>query len=807
MENNINTDNNTRQQEETVQISQLVRRCLSRWYWFALSLAVCLALGVLYILRSTPTYNTSADIQIKSNTKGASMPGDIGEFGNMGLFAVKSNVNNELHAFESPDIMSEVVARLRLYMSYTVDGTFHRNVLYGTSLPISADLLDVDENVGAGFTVSENGGRVTLNDFIHKNEKVGGKPVVGHYGDTLQTPVGRIIVQKTKDYSGEAMKKPVNVRKSGQRGVTQSYLNRLQVNLADKNADVISLSIKDVSTQRAQDILNTLIAVYNENWVRDKNQIANSTSVFINDRLRVIEGELAGVDSDISAYKSENMIPDVGAAATMYMQQSTVLNQQLQDVSNQLYMARYIKDYIGKEDNRNQPLPANMGLSSQTIENGISEYNSKILQRNNLVANSGEENVLVKDLDQALASMRGSISRSIDNEILALNTKYENLKGTARQNTARIAANPNQAKQLLSVERQQTVKQALYLFLLQKREENELSQAFTAYNTRIIKHPISGIFPVSPQSMKIMMMAFLLGLMIPAGIIYLLMATDTKVRSRRDLKGVSVPFAGEIPLSAETATKAFGKRKTLSGADSIVVRHGNRNVVNEAFRVLRTNFEFMMREPGSKVVAVTSFNPGSGKSFVSSNLAVSFAIKGKRVLAIDGDLRHGTLSELVGSPKPGLSDYLAGIVADVHDVIVRSKDAMTVPDNLPAGSIPPNPAELLADRRLADAIAVLRNEYDVIIIDCPPVEIVTDARVINDYVDRTLFVVRAGLFDKAMLPDLDALYRDGEYRGLCCVLNGTASSDGYYGNYGTYGHYGYYGHNGGSYYSSDNKAR
>ena len=361
MENNINTDNNTRQQEETVQVGQLVRRCLSRWYWFALSLAVCLALGVLYILRSTPTYNTSADIQIKSSTKGASMPGDIGEFGNMGLFAVKSNVNNELHAFGSPDIMSEVVARLRLYMSYTVDGTFHRNVLYGTSLPISADLLDVDENVGAGFTVSEKGGSVTLNDFIHKNEKVGGKPVVGHYGDTLQTPVGRIIVQKTKDYYEEAMKKPVHVMKSGQRGVTQSYLNRLQVNLADKNADVIALSIKDVSTQRAQDILNTLIAVYNENWVRDKNQIANSTSVFINDRLRVIEGELAGVDSDISAYKSENMIPDVGTAATMYMQQSTVLNQQLQDVSNQLYMARYIKDYIGKEDNRNQPLPANMG--------------------------------------------------------------------------------------------------------------------------------------------------------------------------------------------------------------------------------------------------------------------------------------------------------------------------------------------------------------------------------------------------------------------------------------------------------------
>lgn len=257
--------------------------------------------------------------------------------------------------------------------------------------------------------------------------------------------------------------------------MTQAYLGRLEVGLSDKNADFISLAIRDVSTQRAQDVLNTLIAVYNENWVKDKNQIANSTSVFINDRLRVIEGGLADVDSDISAYKSENMIPDVGAAATMYMQQSTVLSQQLQDVSNQLYMARYIKDYLNDAANRNQPIPANVGLNSQNIEGAISDYNAKLIQRNNLVAASGEGNVLVKDLDQALSTMRAAILRSVDNEILALNTRHDNLQGTSRQNTVRIAANPNQAKRLLSVERQQTVKQALYLFLLQKREENESS--------------------------------------------------------------------------------------------------------------------------------------------------------------------------------------------------------------------------------------------------------------------------------------------------------------------------------------------
>ena len=788
-----NSMTNNTQVEETVQIKDLFYQCLAKWYWFALSLVVCLALGALHILRTTPTYSTSAEIQIKSDSKGASsMPGDVGDFNNMGLFTVRSKVNNELKAFESPDLMSVVVERLHLYMSYSEDGTFHSVVLYGSSLPFTAEFLDVEENVSAGFTLCRGGegdGRVTLKDFLLKGEKVAGGDVAGCYGDTLQTPVGRVALVECKDYADGPSTRPIRVRKSGIRAVTQSYMNRIKVGLADKNADVISLSIDDVSTQRAQDVLNTLIAVYNENWVKDKNRIANSTSVFINDRLRVIEGELAGVDSDISAYKSENMIPDVDAAAKMYMQQGTVLNQQLQDVSNQLYMARYIKDYIGNEANRNQPLPANMGLSSQTIENGITEYNSKLLQRNNLVANSGENNVLVKDLDQALASMRGAISRSIDNEILALNTKYDNLQGTARQNTARIAANPNQAKQLLSVERQQTVKQALYLFLLQKREENELSQAFTAYNTRVIKHPISGIRPVAPQSARVMLVAFLLGLMIPAGVIYLIMASDTKVRGRRDLKGLSIPFAGEIPMNT-SGRVASGKRKS-----GLVVMSGARDVVNEAFRVLRTNLEFMLRDPEHNVVAITSMDPGSGKSFISLNLAACLAIKGKKVLAVDADLRHASLSVRVGSPKAGLSDYLAGRVGEVSDVIVRDQDNQTL-DILPAGTIPPNPAELIADPKFAEMVGRLRTRYDVILIDCPPVEIVTDARIINGCVDRTLFVVRAGVFDKALLPDLDALYRREEYRGLCCVLNGTSASKGHY------GHYGYYGYYGNSYYSS-----
>lgn len=808
MESNIT--NQDLQQEETVQIRELVYRCFRKWYWFVVSVVVCLAVGTLYILKSTPTYVTSAEIQIKSNSKGASMPSDVGNFSNMGLFSVKSNVNNELLAFQSPDLMSKVVERLELYKNYTQDGLFHPTVLYGTTRPVYAEFLDVESNVSAGFTVSEGknaegseaavpgeaamaaseSGIITLDKFSFKGEEIDAKPVFGRYGDTLSTPVGRIVVTASKNY--ESLAKPVNVRKSGVRRVTQAYQNKLQVSLSDKEADVISLSIKDVSTQRAQDVLNTLIAVYNENWINDKNQIANSTSVFINDRLSVIESELAGVDSDISAFKSENMIPDVGAAATMYMQQSTVLNQQMQEVNNQLYMARYIKEYIGKEDNKNQPLPANMGLSNQSIEAGLTEYNDKILQRNNLVANSGENNVLVKDLDQALASMRGAINRSIDNEIIALNTKLDNLQGSARQNTARIAANPNQAKQLLSVERQQTVKQALYLFLLQKREENQLSQAFTAYNTRIITHPVSGISPVAPQSAKILLLAFIMGLLIPAGIIYVLLAADTKIHSRQDIKSLSLPFAGEIPQS--TGTK-FGSKKELKGKDVVIVKQGSRNAINEAFRVLRTNLEFMLRDQSKNVVAVTSFNPGSGKSFLTCNLAACLALKNKKVLVIDGDLRHGSVSTLVNSPKSGVSGYLAGIIDDVHEAIQPSGAGVSF-DVLPIGSIPPNPAELISGERFGTMVGLLRKEYDIILIDCPPIDIVTDARIINTHVDRTMFVIRAGLFDKSMLPELDKLYADGEYKNLCCVLNGTTSTKGYY------GHYGYYGSSAHSYYSS-----
>ncbi len=796
MENNYTSATSS---DGTIGLRELFSRCLCGWYWFVLSAAVCLCLGVLYILRTPKVYETSSEVQVKTSSRNSSFTNDIADFNSMGIFGVKSSATTEVRAFQSPDVVNEAVRRLGLNMNYSTKGTFHRNVLYGVTRPVEAEFPDVPENTSAAFTLSEKDGGISLEKFSLKGKKIEAEAVAGQYGDTLFTPVGRIIVEKTASYSAEAMEKPVLVSKGSIEAVAEGYQRRLNVQLYEKNTDVITLSIKDISPERARDFLNGVITVYNEKWVEDKNQIANSTSVFINDRLRVIEGELADVDSDISAFKSENMIPDVETAATMYMQQSTVLNKEIQEVGNQLYMARYIKDYIADEKNKYQILPSNLGLGSKTVDTGIEEYNRSVIQRNTLIANSGENNILVKELDQTLASMRDAIASSIDNEILALDVRYKRLEATAKQNTDHIAKAPNQAQQLLSVERQQTVKQALYLYLLQKREENELSQAFTAYNTRIIKQPVSGNLPVSPKKLQILLMALVLGLLIPVGVFYLQMALDNKVRSRRDLKNISAPLVGEIP-SIDKGSRLRKKKITSPwGSSAVIVKQGSRNAVNEAFRVLRTNLEFVLQDPDKNVLGITSFNVGSGKSFISVNLAVCLALKGKRVLIIDGDLRHGTASRLVHSPKKGLSDYLAGRTDAVSEVIVSAESIEGV-NVLPVGTIPPNPAELISSPRFTRMISDLKKEYDYVFVDCPPIEIVTDAKIINASVDRTLFVLRAGLLDKSMLPELEQLYESGAYRNICCVLNGTATGRSYYGHYG----YGYgYGYGYKSYYNSD----
>ena len=777
------------QQNDFLDIQDLLYLCLARWKWFVLSLAVTLGIAVFYILRSPSVYTRTASVLIKEDSKGKSVSSELNAFSDLGLFQSGTNVNNELIAFQSPAVMMEVVKRLRLYTSYFIPGMFHRQVAYGPTLPATVSIDGLSKNESAKFTLRiEPDSTVCFSDFVRNNESIDSNEIKGNLFDTVVTPLGKIKIELTPYYTN-SQPHILYVVRSTLHGAMEAYATNLSVALSNEKASVINLSFKDHSIQRAEDVLNTLISVYNENWVKDKNQIAVSTSMFINERLRVIERELGNVDDDISSYKSKHLLPDVQAVSSMYMTQSSQTNAQILALNNQLYMTRYIRDYLANESNKTQLLPANSGIESANIESQILEYNNKLLQRNSLAANSSEKNPLVVDMDQALTSMREAIVTSIDNQLITLNTQLESLQRTEQQTTSRIADNPTQAKYLLSVERQQKVKEALYLFLLQKREENELSQAFTAYNTRIITPPSGKMLPTSPVRRNILLVAIALGLLIPIVVIFVLENMNTTIRGRKDLENVTVPFIGEIPL-------CIGKKKGVLGkkpqeVKAVVVKDGKRDIINEAFRVLRTNLEFMTGpDKRSNVIVVTSFNPGSGKSFLTMNMAVSLAIKGKKVLVIDGDMRHASSSAYINSPETGLSNYLSGHVGQLENIIVTDAKHEYL-DILPVGTIPPNPTELLFDERLKQLINTVREKYDYVLIDCPPIELVADTQIIEKFADRTVFVLRAGLLERDMLAELENIYGEKKYKNMCIILNGTVGNGRRYGYHYGYG-YGYH---------------
>lgn len=780
--------------DDSIRIQDLYYQCLAKWYWFVISLVVCLGIAAIYLLKTPPVYTRTASLLIKEDSKGHSYAGEVGSsFAEMGLFQSSTNINNELIFMQSPAVMYDVVKRLHLDIDYTTPGSFYPQVRYGQNLPLTVTFAGLAEEESASLTVeSLRPQGVKLTDFSRNGEKLDGE-VTGALNDTLTTPVGKIVVRPTAAYAGwQQEAAPLTVSHSALSAAVGRYSAGLSVALQDEKTTIVDLTFRDVCTQRAEDLLNTVVTVYNENWVKDKNQIAVSTSLFINDRLGVIESELGHVDESISSFKSANLVPDVQAASQLYMSESSQAKSQLMTLGTQLSLARYLRDYLTDASHQGQLLPANSGLEGSNVESQLSEYNTLLLQRNNLAANSNEENPLVKDMDTALQAMHESIVRSVDNLMTSLQTQISSLEKTEQQTTRQIAASPSQAKYLLSVERQQKVKEALYLFLLQKREENELSQAFTAYNTRVITPPAGTMIPAAPQKKNILLIALVIGLLIPIAVIFLKEMLNTKVRGKKDLESLTLPFVGEIPLYGKVKRAGlFAKKMTPLTESRVVVKEGSRDVVNEAFRVLRTNLEFISGDTGeSQVILMTSFNPGSGKTFLTVNIAATLALKGKRVIVIDGDLRRGSSSAYVGSPHHGLSNYLAGKVQHIEDVIVPASEDLRF-DVLPIGVIPPNPTELLASDRLPKLLEELRTRYDYILIDCPPIELVADTHIIEKYADRSIFVVRAGLLERSMLPELERIYHEQKFKNMAIILNGTEGNGSYHYGYRYGYHYGY----------------
>jgi capsular exopolysaccharide synthesis family protein len=797
--NNIQTD--TLGDNSGLTLRDILVIVLDHWKWFVLSAVVCLLAGILYVLHYTPVYSRSASILIKEDMKSSSALDVTSSFSDLGFGVSRVNVNNELVNFQSPDLMMSVVRNLDLDVSYSSKGTFHSIPRYGNNLPIKVRFLSVEFNEPASLTVTpSDSSHVILSHFTKDKLKDEETTLIVAYGDTTDTPAGRIVVERAFTFAQQEFTDPIYVNRVGYRAATNRCMSSLTASLSGKNTTVIELTYKDVIIQRADDILWMVINVYNENWIKDKNIISTSANEFINERLSIIEQELGSVDQTIVSFRSSHRLPD-NNAVSQDMQLSTEAGKLLIDLNNQLSIAHILRsDVLGAS--AGALLPANVGLSDANTQSLITQFNTDMLQRNRLAENSSEDNLLVKDLDGQMASLRQAILTSLDNYIKSLNIQIRSTEQVQHDFDARVIAVPRQAGEILSDERQQKVKEALYIFLLQKREENELSQAFTAYTTRLIASPGGSSSPVAPNKKMILLAALILGLAMPFGFLYLREVLNTTVRGRKDMENLSVPFLGEIP--SISAKKHFHERalawiRTVAGKSTyeekkreIVVKEHSRNVVNEAFRVVRTNLEFMRStDNGSQVIMVTSFNVNSGKTFISTNLPAALAVKNRRVLVIDLDLRKLTLSLLVDKPKKGVADYLSGKTDDFESLIVHDVEGSSL-DIMPVGMMPPNPAELLAEPRLGKMLGALRSHYDYIFLDCPPIGIVTDPDVVAPLADSCILVVMAGLTERTMLPQLDHYYTSKRYNNISVVLNGTERIGHYGYKYGYgYGKYGY----------------
>ncbi|MBO7506501.1 MAG: chromosome partitioning protein ParA, partial [Paludibacteraceae bacterium] len=557
---------------------------LSNWKWILLSLFLCLAIGTYHILTTPPSYKCTSSLLIKQDKDGQSLLGDVAmSMTDIGLSQFKINTSNVIMTFQTPDIIHTVIQRLHLNDSYTVKGTFRDEILYGSSLPFTLSFIDMP-NHGEGNLVAclKSDSLVHLTNFAIGDSLFKEEYTV-HMGDTILSPLGHISVQRNNYYTGGSFTQPIQIAHISAYDAIGEFKEKLSVSLRDKMGTVFDLSFTDQSRERAIDVLKMVTNVYDEFWMQDKNKVTLSTVNFISQRLRILEDDLNSVDGEIATYKSSQRIPDIHATANYDLTLAGENERNLQQHANELTVAQYLLNFL--KENKDKLMPANVGVTEQSIQAQIAEYNKLTLQRSRFVESSSEENLLVKDIDNQLVALRGAIISSVENYITALQLQLDSYESNRHEINSRISSNPRQAGHLLSAERQQKVKEGLYLFLLQKKEEFEISQAFTAYDTRVIMEPEygGGDKPFSPNKKNVLALALLLGLAIPFVILYVRELLNTRVRGRKDLESLTIPYVGEIPLVSQKnhiSPFSFLRKEETDEEVELVVKPQSRDIIN-----------------------------------------------------------------------------------------------------------------------------------------------------------------------------------------------------------------------------------
>ena len=779
---------------EQVNLVDLIYYLVGNWPWFLLCVLITLGVAYYRYARMPYIYRSGVTAIIK-NAGDDIRTAKLDTYDQM---VNKVSVSNEELQLRSITIMSEVVKALDADVSY-VDHIKFRNVELYTSLSPVRMAFDREKEDPGTFSITV----MPLDaDNIRLHTDSGSQTVA--LGDTIALGTGRVVFFPTERYVPESYGQQIEIRKSTVTGAASGFISRLSIS-NEKN--VLWLSERDFNAQRAADIINMLVIKYNEASIREKNRVAVNTERFINERLDIIERELGSVEGGIAGFKSNNQLMSVDEAAAMYLGDSRGYGAELVDVETRLALSNYLKDYVVQSAESYQMIPANMGIEDANVDQVISQYNDQILRREKLVAASSTESPAVKQTEATLSNLRHNLLGLIQNLQTSLEIQKRDLSERERNAVQKFSTMPTKERQMLELARQQSIKEQLYLFLLNKREENALSQAMADDNLRVVDPAWANYEPVSPQRMKIMLLAILIGLLIPAVILIARLFLDTKIRTRKEIEeNIDVPFLAEIPLNQELRHIIFRGSKHKPGEKEpspFVYNPNSHSIFTEAMRMMCTNIAFL--DPDSKlpmVIATTSYSSSSGKTFITANMAACLADAQKKIVLIDTDLRKRSMSGAFNlkHKTTGLSNYLYDLDVTLEDILY--KDARPGIDFIPAGPTPPNPTELLARPRLDELVKELRERYDYILLDGVPIQMLADPLVMNRVVDTNLFILRSGQLDRRILPQLDELNEKRHLHNMAIVFNGPQVKKRHGYGFGSYGYgygygygsgYGYYG--------------
>jgi len=762
-------------QDQSLYVLDIIRFLLSNWKWFLLS--ILLFGGYYYYQYSKTPFLFKKDQTVMIKTASNSISAQrITRPNNYYNFV---NVNSEILQLRSQELVRNTVVLLNTDVSYTRKEGIRSVELYKTS-PFIVRFINVNANASFSFNLKYKGNnQVELSSFLKGQPD---KVVLVKLNEETKTPIGNLIISANSDKKYRVnLSEDILVTKNPIDAMVSYFLGNLQITQLE-DVEILKMTIEDTSPLRAEDMIVKLIDVYNQTTVNNKKEIANKTADFLDDRIKIIEKELTNVESELEGMKTQNQGLDVKSAGEQYWTESRTYQSSSKELETQMKLVEIMRQRLNDPNKVDDLIPSNTGLVDNSIEEIISEYNTLLLRRNRLMSGNSSENPIVQDLNNALTQVRNNISRAIDNVISGFRIRMRNMQDEENAAINKARSLPSKQRVMLSAERQQKVIEELYIFLLNRREENSINRAMTDNNIQIIDSASGSNSPFYPSKFKKVALGIAIGVAIPAVILLLMLLLNTKIRNRKDIEDViQVPFVGEIPFSTDMK----------AAKSNIVIKEQGVDEVTEAFRIFRTNLNFMSSgDKDQKVITFTSFNVGAGKTFSVINLGVSMTFLKKKVVLVDLDLRKGTLSNITKFPMPiGITHYLSDSAINVDEIIYKDRVDVDI-DIIPIGVIAPNPVELLLSDRLDKLIAELKERYDHIIIDNVPLGIVADADIVNRITDVTVFVIRAGKMDRRQLPEVQKIYDGGALTNMAILLNGVKFGNSTYGSYG-YGGYGY----------------